>query len=122
LAERPVGVPPRHDGTRRGDRFRGALGERRVSSRGAAPPFWAKDSGGLSGTQGILSSILRVPAGWMIIALLMPAFVLAARVGWGLGREASWEGASMTEKDGRGLRGGFWSGAFGRYGDSASCS
>jgi hypothetical protein len=48
---------------------------------GAAVPFWAKDSEGLSGAQRFFprSSVFR-QAGWTVLALLIPASVYGARV------------------------------------------
>jgi hypothetical protein len=50
---------------------------------GQGRPFWA-DPGALSGAQRVLASVLRVPAGWMIFAFLVPAFVHGGKVGWGM--------------------------------------
>lgn len=61
---------------------------------GEGRPFWAESAGSLSGAPRMLSSLLRVPAGWMIFALLLPAFVHGSREGWALAREASGEGRS----------------------------
>ena len=53
---------------------------------GDRPPFWVSRGSGLSGAQTILASLLRVPAGWMVFALLVPAFLHGVRVGWGMAR------------------------------------
>ena len=52
----------------------------------AAPdrPFWAAKGSSATGLQRLLAVMLSVPAGWMVFALLMPAAVYGARVGWGV--------------------------------------
>jgi hypothetical protein len=45
-------------------------------------PFWAAKVNSLHGVPRLLGVVLSVPAGWMIFALLMPAAVYGAKVGW----------------------------------------
>jgi hypothetical protein len=54
-------------------------------------PFWVAKDEGLRGAERGLSVVLALPAGWMIFALLLPAAVYGARVGWGLAADRSAE-------------------------------
>jgi hypothetical protein len=52
-------------------------------------PFWvAKGGTSLKGAARVLAALLAVPAGWMIFALLVPAAVYGAKVGWGVAADA----------------------------------
>jgi len=46
----------------------------------------------LAGAHGALASVFRVPAGWMIFALLVPAAVHGIRTGWDAAMDPSAEG------------------------------
>jgi hypothetical protein len=57
----------------------------------AAPhrPFWMHMSEGSSPASLALASVLSVPAGWMMFALLLPAALRAARFGWRMAADPS---------------------------------
>ena len=51
-------------------------------------PFWVVRDAGLRGAPRVLAVLLSIPAGWMIFALLVPAAVYGAKVGWGVAADA----------------------------------
>ena len=51
-------------------------------------PFWVTKDVSLSRAERTLAVVLGVPAGWMIFALLEPAAVYGAKVGWGVAGDA----------------------------------
>ena len=91
LAERPVGIHRVTTALAAVVAF-GALCVSAGYNLGAPErPFWAAKDAGLRGAERGLSVVLALPAGWMIFALLLPAAVYGARVGWGLAADRSAE-------------------------------
>jgi hypothetical protein len=58
------------------------------SLAGPERPFWVSSGTGQRGVQRLLALVLAVPAGWMTFALLIPAAVYGAKVGWGVAGDA----------------------------------
>jgi hypothetical protein len=58
------------------------------SLAGPERPFWVGSGTGQRGVQRLLALVLAVPAGWMTFALLIPAAVYGAKVGWGVAGDA----------------------------------
>jgi hypothetical protein len=56
------------------------------SLAGPERPFWVGSGTGQRGVQ--IAGLLAVPAGWMTFALLIPAAVYGAKVGWGVAGDA----------------------------------
>jgi hypothetical protein len=84
LAERPVGLHRVTTALAAVVAF-GALCVSAGYNLGASErPFWVAKDAGLRGAERGLSVVLALPAGWMIFALLVPAAVYGARVGWEL--------------------------------------
>jgi hypothetical protein len=52
-------------------------------------PFWVTGAETLTPLQRKAAVLLTAPAGWMVFALLLPAAVYGARVGWGTASEAT---------------------------------
>jgi hypothetical protein len=69
----------------------------------AAPvkPFWVTSAETLTPMEREAAVVLAAPAGWMVFALLLPAAVYGARVGWGTASEATRRRSSSS---GRGDR------------------
>jgi hypothetical protein len=54
----------------------------------AERPFWAARRESGRGAERVLAIVLSLPAGWMVFALLMPAAVYGAKVGWVMAADA----------------------------------
>jgi len=62
----------------------------------ADKPFWVARSESTSGLSRVLATVLAVPAGWMVFALLVPAAWYGARVGWGMARDTLADGRERS--------------------------
>jgi hypothetical protein len=49
-------------------------------------PWWVAGRESASATERTLAILLRVPAGWMVFALLLPVAAYGGKVGWGLAK------------------------------------